>query len=67
VTLAPGESATFRTSYSDVASGPKPCALSAVAQITAPNATESLFIPAHLQPCRGVVNVSALFAGVHRP
>ena len=65
VTLAPGESATFRTSYSDVSSGPKPCPVSAVAQITAPNAVTSLFIPARLQPCRGVVNVSAVFAGVH--
>jgi hypothetical protein len=65
VTLAPGGSATFRSSYSDVSSSPKPCPTSAVAQITAPNAVASLFIPAKLAPCRGVVNVSAVRAGVH--
>ena len=65
VRLAPGGSATFRTSYSDVAPGPTPCAMSAVAQITAPNVTASLYIPAALAPCRGVVNVSAVRPGVH--
>jgi Protein of unknown function (DUF4232) len=65
VTLAPGGSATFFTSYSDVSSGPHPCPTSAVVQITAPNAVASLFIPAHLGPCRGIVNVSAVQAGVH--
>ena len=61
----PGASATFYTTFSDVASGPTPCPRSAVAQITAPNASASLYIPAQLQPCRGVVNVSAVLAGVH--
>jgi Protein of unknown function (DUF4232) len=65
VTLAPGGSATFISSYSDVSSSPKPCPMSAVAQITSPNAVASLFIPARLGPCRGVVNVSAVEAGVH--
>ncbi len=60
-----GASATFLSSYSDVASGSKPCPMSAVAQITAPDAAASLFIPAELGPCRGVVNVSAVRAGVH--
>lgn len=65
VTLAPHASATFFSSYSDVPSSSKPCAMSAVAQITAPNAAASLFIPAQLQPCRGVVHVSSVRAGVH--
>ena len=67
VTLAPGGSATFFSSYSDVPSGPHPCPTSAVAQITAPNAVRSLFIPAQLMPCGGIVNVSAVKAGVHGP
>jgi len=65
VILAPGGSATFRSSYSDVSSGSKPCGTSAVMAITPPNATASLFIPARLQACRGVVNVSAVRAGIH--
>jgi Protein of unknown function (DUF4232) len=65
VTLAPGGSATYFSSYSDVPSGATPCTVSAVAQITAPSAAESLFIPAKLGPCRGIVNVSAVLAGVH--
>ena len=65
VRLAPGGSATFFSSYSDVPSGNHACATSAVAQITAPNAVASLFIPARLQACRGIVNVSAVKAGVH--
>jgi len=65
VTLAPGASATFFSSFSDVSSGPPPCPVSAVAQITAPDVGASLFIPAELAPCRGVVNVSAVVAGVH--
>lgn len=65
VTMAPGASATFRSSYSDVSSTPRPCPVSAVMQVTAPNATASLFIPAQLGACRGIVNVSAVFAGVH--
>lgn len=64
VILAPGASATFIAAYSDVASGSAPCPMSAVAQITAPNAVASSFIPARLQPCRGVVQVSAVQAGV---
>ena len=63
VTLAPGASATFFSSYSDVSSGR--CPQSAVVQITAPNDFASLFIPAELQPCGGVVKVSAVLAGVH--
>ena len=65
VTLAPGASATFFSSYSDVPSGSQTCGTSAVAQITAPNAVASLFIPARLGPCGGIVNVSAVRAGVH--
>lgn len=65
VTLAPGASATFFSSYSDVPSGALPCPKSAVARITAPNTAASLYIPAQLQPCRGVVSVSAVLAGVH--
>ncbi len=64
VRLAPGASATFRTSYSDVSSG-GPCPTSSVAQITPPNAGASLFIPATMFPCEGVVHVSAVRAGVH--
>lgn len=65
VTLAPGASATFFSSYNDVQSGSQPCPASGVAKITTPNGASSLFIPAQLQPCRGVVNVSAVLAGVH--
>lgn len=65
VTLAPRASATFYSSYSDVPSSSAPCGMSNVVQITAPNAGASLFIPARLAPCRGVVNVSAVRAGVH--
>ena len=65
VKLVPGGSATFYSSYSDVSSGPGTCPTSAVIQITPPNASASLFIPAHLQACRGVVNVSAVRGGVH--
>jgi hypothetical protein len=65
VTLVPGASATFYSSFSDVPSGRHACLASSVAQITAPNAVASLFIPARLQPCRGIVNVSAVRAGVH--
>jgi Protein of unknown function (DUF4232) len=67
VTLAPGGSATFFSSYSDIPSGSKPCPRSSVAAITAPNAVASLFIPARLQPCRGIVKVSAVRAGIHSP
>jgi uncharacterized protein DUF4232 len=65
VTLAPGASATFLSSYSDVISGSHQCPTSSVVQITAPNAAASLFIPAQLQACGGVVNVSAVEASVH--
>jgi hypothetical protein len=65
VTLAAGDSATFFTSYSDVPSSAKGCATSAVMQVTAPNAGASHFIPAALGPCRGVVHVSAVTAGIH--
>ncbi len=64
VRLAPGASATFRTSFSDVSSG-GPCPTSSVAQITPPNAGASLFIPAVMFPCEGVVHVSAVRPGVH--
>jgi len=64
VTLAPGGSGTFFTSYSDVQTGHQ-CATSAVIQITPPNAVDSLFIPAQLQACDGIVHVSAVHAGVH--
>jgi hypothetical protein len=65
VTLAPGASATFFSKFSDVPTGSQRCPMSAVAQITAPNAVASLFIPARLNPCGGIVNVSAVKAGVH--
>jgi uncharacterized protein DUF4232 len=67
VTLAPGGSATFLSSYSDVISGSDRCPTSAVVQITAPNAAASLFIPADLRACNGVVNVSAVEPGIHHP
>jgi len=63
VTLKPGASATFRTSYNDVAV-PR-CPVSSVIQITPPHAAASLFIPAVLTPCRGIVHESAVFAGIH--
>ena len=63
VRLKPGASATFRTSYSDVAV-PR-CPVSSVIQITPPHTGESLFIPAVLTPCRGVVHISAVWAGIH--
>lgn len=65
VTLTPGASATFISSSSDIPSGSGSCPMSAVAQITAPNAVASLFIPARMQACRGIVNVSAVEAGIH--
>ena len=65
VKLLPGGSATFYSSYSDVSSGSAACPTSAVIQITPPNATASLFIPAQLQACRGIVRVSAVLGGVH--
>ena len=65
VKLLPGGSATFYSSYNDVPSGSAACPTSAVIQITPPNASASLFIPAQLQACRGVVHVSAVRAGVH--
>jgi Domain of unknown function (DUF4232) len=65
VTLAPGGSGTFLSSYSDVISGSDRCPTSAVIQITAPNATGSHFIPAELHACTGVIQVSAVEAGVH--
>ena len=67
VTLAPGGSATFFTSASDVVSGSDRCPASAVLQITAPGADASLFIPARMQACDGIVHVSAVEPGVHRP
>ena len=65
VKLLPGGSATFYSSYSDVSSGPGTCPTSAVIQITPPNAAASLYIPARLQACRGIVHVSAVLRGVH--
>jgi hypothetical protein len=67
VTLAPGASGTFFSSYNDVGSGSHACTTSAVIQITAPNAIASHFIPAQLQACGGIVPVSAVKAGVHHP
>lgn len=63
--LAPGASATFRTSYSDVPSSSRRCPESSVMQITPPDVERSLFIPATLTPCRGLVHVSAVRAGIH--
>jgi hypothetical protein len=65
VRLAPGASATFFSSYSDVISGSHQCPTSAVVRITAPHDAASLFIPAQLQACGGVVHVSAVRSGVH--
>jgi hypothetical protein len=65
VKLSPGGSATFYTSYSDVPSGSHACQTSAVIQITPPNAAASLFIPAQLEACRGIVHVSAVLGGLH--
>jgi hypothetical protein len=65
VTLAPGDAATFHTSYSDVPSSRRACPVSSVMQVTSPGAQESLFIPATLQPCRGLVHVSGIRAGIH--
>jgi len=62
VTLRPGDAATFRTSYSDVAA--RRCPVSSVIQITPPDVPNSLFIPAVLTPCRGLVHVSAVVAGI---
>lgn len=67
VKLVPGGSATFYSRYSDVSSGPGTCPASSVIQITPPNANASLFIPASLQACRGVVHVSAVLGGIHHP
>jgi hypothetical protein len=67
VALPPGSSGTFFSSYSDVPPGPQGCPASSVIQITAPNASGSLFIPAQLGPCRNILNVSAVEAGVHAP
>ena len=67
VILAPGGSGTFFTRYSDVPAGGGQCATSAVIQITPPNAVDSLFIPAQLQACNGIVHDSAVRAGVHHP
>jgi uncharacterized protein DUF4232 len=64
VTLRPGDSATFRTSYSDVAA--RRCPVSSVIEITPPDVPNSLFIPAVLTPCRGLVHVSAVLPGIRR-
>lgn len=69
VRLAPGGSATFYSSYNDVGSGSHACPTSAVARIAAPKGGAALYIPlyipAQLQACGGIVNVSAVLAGVH--
>jgi hypothetical protein len=65
VRLAPGASVTFFSSYSDVTSGSHQCPTSEVVRITPPKAAASLFIPAQLQACGGVVHVSAVRSGVH--
>jgi hypothetical protein len=38
--------------------------VSSVIQITPPDIPNSLFIPAVLTPCRGLVHVSAVMAGI---
>jgi hypothetical protein len=65
VILAPGGSATFLTSYSDIVSGSDRCPAAAVLQITPPGAAASLFIPAELHACDGTIRVSAVEAGIH--
>jgi len=66
VTLAPGGSARFLSSYSDVPSSRRPCPASSVMQVTPPGVAKSLFIPAVLGPCRGLVHVSAVRVRIDR-
>ncbi len=67
VVLDPGDSATFHSSYTDVESGSQGCPIAAVLRVTPPHTNGSLLIPARLQACGGVVQVSAVEAGVHGP
>jgi len=67
VVLDPGDSGTFLSSYSDVQSGSEKCTSSRVLEITPPDASAGLFIPPTLDPCGGVIRVSAVESGVHGP
>jgi len=64
VTLRSGGSATFHTTYNEVAE-PR-CPTSFVMQVAPAGSTKALFIPATLVPCRGIVHISAVQAGIHR-
>jgi hypothetical protein len=63
VTLASGQSVYFNIGYSDVPSGSQTsCPTSASLQVTPPNATDHLVIPATLSPCgAGTLVVSPVF------
>jgi hypothetical protein len=67
VVLHPGDSATFFSSYSDVQVGTKKCRSSRVLEVTAPDAGAGLYVPAQLMACTGVIHVSAVEAGTHKP
>jgi hypothetical protein len=60
ITLAKGHSAVFSMSYNDVQHGTQPCPASFVLRITAPHTNASLFVPARVNACSGVINVSAV-------
>ena len=54
VTLANGQSAYFNIGYSDVPVGTEPnCPSSTSLEITPPDATDHLVVPAGLSPCGG--------------
>jgi hypothetical protein len=58
--LDQGDSTTFSVSYRDVKRGAQPCPSSFVLRITPPHTNASLFIPARLTACIGVIKVSAV-------
>jgi Protein of unknown function (DUF4232) len=62
-TLASGQTAYFNMGYSDVASGSQSnCPMSVTLEITPPNATGHVSIPAQLAPCdNGTITVSPVF------
>lgn len=68
VTLAPGASGTFLSTYSDIVSGGSDrCPRADVLQITGPGVTASHFLAEELFACDGEIHVSAVEPGVHRP
>lgn len=64
VTLAPGQTADFNLGYSDVpVGGETSCPTATSMEVTPPNATDHLVVPASLAPCGGgTVVVSPVFA-----